>query len=70
MAWIFLGQGLPAYAVAGIALVTGGVLWVVSQDAAKTFKLKSADYSKRLVDSRGRGDWDGNFIRIDVRRRF
>ena len=49
MAWILLGQELPAYAVAGIALVIGGVVWVVSQDAAETFKLKSANYSNGLL---------------------
>ncbi len=49
MAWVFLGQGLAADAVIGIALVLGGVFWVVSEDAPHTINWKSADYGKGLA---------------------
>ena len=49
MAWVFLGQGLTGYAMIGIALVLGGVFWVVSEGADHTFNWKSADYGKGLA---------------------
>ncbi len=49
MAWIFLGQGLPTYALIGITLVTGGIFWVISEDAIHSFKQENADYAKGLL---------------------
>ncbi len=48
MAWLFLGQHLPAFAVIGIALVVGGVVWVVSERSAQQIVRQPADYGKGL----------------------
>ena len=49
LALIFLGQGLPAHAVVGIALVLGGVSWVVSEDALRFFQAANNDYRRGLL---------------------
>jgi len=51
LAWIFLGQELPANAVLGIALVLGGILWVVSEGGGDKSKLEeiNPDYQKGLM---------------------
>ena len=48
MAWIFLGQQLPTFAVIGIAFVVGGVVWVVSERGARQFDGQHSDYGKGL----------------------
>ncbi len=48
MAWIFLGQQLPAFAVIGIVFVVGGVVWVVSERGARQIDEQGADYGKGL----------------------
>lgn len=48
MAWIFLGQQLPASAVLGIALVVGGVVWVVSERDAQPSRRRDPNYIKGL----------------------
>lgn len=50
LAWIFLGQELPPNAILGIALVIGGIVWVVSEGGgkAKVDEL-NADYRKGLM---------------------
>ena len=48
MAWMFLGQMLPTFAVVGIALVVGGVVWVVSERSAQQFDRQYAEYGKGL----------------------
>lgn len=49
MAWAFLGQRLPAFAVIGIAIVVGGVIWVVSEPGALQFDRQHAEYGKGLA---------------------
>ena len=49
MAWIILGQGLPTYAVAGIALVLSGVFVVLSGDSKGVFSQSQADYGKGVL---------------------
>lgn len=49
MAWLFLGQGLPAHAVLGIALVLGGVFAVVSDGAGDTVWRQDAHYRKGVL---------------------
>ncbi len=53
MAWLFLSQGLPTYALIGIALVISGVFWVVSEDAVGAFSGKRAEYHKGLATAFG-----------------
>ena len=48
MARVFLGQQLPAFAVLGIALVVGGVVWVVSERGAQTADQGDSKYIKGL----------------------
>ena len=48
MAWVFLGQGLPTFAVIGIVFVVGGVVWVVSERSAQQFDRQYAEYGKGL----------------------
>lgn len=48
MAWLFLGQQLPAFAVIGIVIVVGGVVWVVSERSAQQFDQQHAEYGKGL----------------------
>jgi len=48
MAWVFLGQHLPTYAIIGISFVVGGVVWVVSERGAQQFDRQNADYGKGL----------------------
>lgn len=49
MAWVFLGQQLPTYAVIGIAFVVGGVIWVVSERGSQRFDSEDAEYGKGLL---------------------
>ncbi len=48
MARVFLGQQLPAFAVIGIAIVVGGVVWVVSERGARQIEGQEAGYGKGL----------------------
>ena len=48
MAWVFLGQQLPAFTVIGIAFVVGGVVWVVSERGGQRFDSEHAEYGKGL----------------------
>ncbi len=48
MAWGFLGQKLPTFAVIGIAFVVGGVVWVVSERGAQQVEQEPAEYGKGL----------------------
>ncbi len=51
LAWIFLGQELPANAILGIALVLGGILWVVSEGSSDEIKTdaSNANYRKGVT---------------------
>lgn len=49
MAWVFLGQRLPAFAVIGIAFVVCGVVWVVSERSVRQFDSEQAEYGKGLA---------------------
>lgn len=49
LSWFFLGQALPVYVAAGIALTLAGVIWVVSDNAGETLNEESADYQKGLL---------------------
>jgi len=49
LAWAFLGQQLPTFAVIGIAFVVGGVVWVVSERSAQQFDREHAEYGKGLL---------------------
>ncbi len=49
LSWLLLGQALPVYVAAGIALVLAGVLAVVSEKASEIRKPENADYSRGLL---------------------
>ena len=49
MAWVFLGQQLPAFAVLGIASVVGGVVWVVSERGAQPSDQRDPKYVTGLA---------------------
>lgn len=49
LAWISRGQGLPVHAIVGIALVIGGVFWVISENGFHGIESDNADYSKGLL---------------------
>ncbi len=49
LAWLLLGQGLPTYAVMGMALVLGGVFTVVAGDAHNRVHSRPADYRRGLL---------------------
>ena len=49
MDWIFLGRGLPAHTVAGIALVFAGVFAVLADKPARLASGGSAAYAKGLL---------------------
>ena len=53
MAWVFLGQQLPTYAVVGIIFVVGGVVWVVSERNSRAIDSGRADYGKGLLMAGG-----------------
>ena len=43
LAWIFLGQELPTNAILGIALVLGGIIWVVSESGDDKQKVEDVN---------------------------
>ena len=49
LSWLLLGQALPVYVAAGIALTLAGVLAVVSENAGEIRKPENADYSRGLL---------------------
>lgn len=53
LAWLVLGQSLPAYAAIGISLVICGVFWVVAGNTAGAFSGNHADYRKGLATAFG-----------------
>ena len=53
MAWVFLGESMALAAIVGIALVLGGVFWVISEDAAGAFGKPKADYRRGLLTANG-----------------
>ena len=53
MAWLFLGEGLRAGALLGIALVIGGVFWVVSDTPAGAAAGATRDYRRGLASAFG-----------------
>ena len=48
MAWTFLGQQLPTFAILGIVFVVGGVVWVVSERDAQPRDRHDPNYVKGL----------------------
>ncbi len=53
IARVFLGQVLPVHSIAGIALVLGGVLWVVAGDRRPSVKGGEARYGYGLLTALG-----------------
>ena len=53
LAWLFLGEGLRANALLGIALVIGGVFWVVSDRPAAKAAGAVRDYRRGLASAIG-----------------
>ena len=53
MAWIFLGQSLPTYALIGITLVLSGVVWVVSEDSNRAIRGRQSNFRLGVVTALG-----------------
>ena len=53
LSWLFLGQALPIYVAAGIALVLAGVLAVVAENAAEIRKPENARFGRGLLTALG-----------------
>lgn len=53
MAWLVLGESMTPSAIFAIALVLGGVLWVVSEDAVGAVQARPADNRRGLLTAFG-----------------